>query len=198
MIDGTQRNGSSGVKEFVTGQLMPFVGVVLAIATLTLALFDVPAREPPQIFGLRVPASADPVARTESERERVDDTLTRVLRTLDDGRRQHAAIGAEPSRVVRDVQVTSPAATAAPRATTPHQATQVAPPSNTPEPDPNLLSSVSALSDAVRAIHDARSEDDLIHAEDLVRNARVRMESSCATATGPLCASAQQIRALGY
>jgi hypothetical protein len=179
------------VKEFVTGQLVPFVGVVFAIAALTLALFDVPARAPAAAAELGLQASAEPASRNSTERARIDDTLTRVLRTLDEGRRAPAAAGSGLPVAVRSPRTTpSPA----PRATA--IAEQPASPSQ--PPDATLLGAVSALSDAVRAIHDARSEDDLLHAEELVRNARARMETSCATSSGPLCASADQIRALGY
>ncbi len=67
-----------------------------------------------------------------------------------------------------------------------------------PPADPKLLDSVNALADAVRAIHDARTEDDLVHAEELVKNARQQMDSSCSSSGGPLCASAEQIKSLGY
>jgi hypothetical protein len=61
-----------------------------------------------------------------------------------------------------------------------------------------LLDATSALATAVRAIHEARTEEDIVRAEELVRSAREQMEANCATAPGPLCESAQQIRSLGY
>ena len=39
---------------------------------------------------------------------------------------------------------------------------------------------------------------DAAQAEELVRAARGRMEANCATSPGPLCASAEEIRSLGY
>jgi hypothetical protein len=181
------------VKEFVTGQVVPFVAVVVAIAALTLALFDVPSRAPAPVLGLRVPASAEPARRTASERAHIDDTLTQVLRTLDQGRRPPAATPTSAPMATSTPQPAGPASVG-------QSATAIAqqPTSPSPAPDPKLLDAVSALSDAVRAIHDARSEEDLLHAEELVRNARTRMETSCAGSSGPLCASADQIRALGY
>ena len=179
------------MKEFVTGQLLPFVGVVSTIAVLTLAFFDVPARAPIPVAGLRVPASSEPVALTPSDRARVDDTLTRVLRTLDEGRR------APPASTTR-TGAPAPARAFEPSAAQPANPIATQPASPSPPPDPKLLDAVSALSDAVRAIHDARTEEDVVHAEDLVRNARTQMETSCATSGGPLCASADQIRQLGY
>jgi hypothetical protein len=182
------------VKEFVSGQVVPFVGVVFAIAALTLALFDVPSRAPEPVLGLRVPASAQPALRTASERAHIDDTLTQVLRTLDEGRRPPPPRSATPL-VASAPQPAGPANVAERALAIAQQPTS---PSPSPAPDPKLLSAVSALSDAVRAIHDARTEEDLVHAEEMVRSARTQMEASCASASGPLCASADQIRALGY
>lgn len=184
------------MKEFMTGHLVPAMGVVFAIVALTLALFDVPARPTQPIFGLRVAPSAEHVTHTSAERARVDDTLTRVLRTLDEGRRPPPATSLPATAVASAPRIAGTNA----GVLTPVSAAQPANP-NAAQPasaDPKLLNAVSALSDAVRAIHDARSEEDLVRAEDLVRNARVQMETNCATSTGPLCASADQIRALGY
>lgn len=179
------------MKEFVTARLVPFVGVASTIAVLTLAFFDVPPRAPIPVAGLRVPASSEPVALAPAERARVDDTLTRVLRTLDEGRR------APPTMIAPRAVTAGSAHVLEPSAVEPALAAKV-PASPSPPPDPKLLDAVSALSDAVRAIHDARTEEDLVHAEDLVRNARTQMDTSCATSGGPLCASADQIRQLGY
>jgi hypothetical protein len=184
------------VKEFVAGQLVPFVGVVVAIVALTLALFDVPARAPESLPGMRVPVTAAPALQTASERARVDDTLSQVLRTLDDGRRARAASSSDSPFAARAPRAEARGPVTAPTPATPLSPEQPASPSQAP--DPKLLSAVSALSDAVRAIHDARTEEDLLHAEELVRNARTQMETSCASSSGPLCASADQIRALGY
>lgn len=181
------------MKEFVTGQVVPFVGVVFAIGALTLALFDVPARAPEPVLGLRVPASAEPARRTASERAHIDDTLTRVLRTLDEGRRALPVTASPAALVASTRQPVGPASVAERAIAVAQQPISPAAP-----PDPNLLNAVSALSDAVRAIHDARTEEDLVHAEELVRNARTQMETTCASSSGPLCASADQIRALGY
>ncbi|HEX3594751.1 MAG TPA: hypothetical protein VHU80_06605 [Polyangiaceae bacterium] len=186
------------MKAFIADHLLPVFGVLFAITSLTLAFFEVPAVPPSSAPGMRVPpsaevsSSAEPIARTPAERARVDDTLTRVLRTLDDGRRDsdlQKAMRADPTRAAPPVKQAGPAAvpTAATPATTP-----------APAPDPKLLDSVSALANAVRAIHDARSEEDLMRAEELVKTAREQMESSCASSSGPLCASAEQIKSLGY
>lgn len=179
------------MKEFVTGQVVPFVGVVVAIAALTLALFDVPPRAPVPVLGLRMPASAAPARRTASERTHVDDTLTQVLRTLDQGRRPLAVTRSPSPGTVKASPPAGPAPGAAPAIATAQQPTA-------PVPDAKLLGAVSALEGAVRAIHDARSEEDLVHAEEMVRNARAQMETSCASSGGPLCASADQIRELGF
>ncbi|HEX4334810.1 MAG TPA: hypothetical protein VH062_02785 [Polyangiaceae bacterium] len=181
------------MKVFLSEHVVPLFGVVFAIAILTLAIFEVPPVEPAAVFGLRVAASAEPLALTPVERAHVDDTLTRVLRTLDDGRRAtEARPAAQTPQAAPNIVAPKPVSALA-------VAPALAPPATpTPASDPKLLGAVSALGDAVRAIHEARTEDDLLHAEDLVRTAREQMESNCATSNGPLCASAEQIKSLGY
>jgi hypothetical protein len=179
------------VKDFFWRHLLPFGGVAAAVVVLTLALFDVPQREGVAVFGLRVSASAEPIARSPGARAHVNDTLREVLRTLDDGRRptpdvlMKPAAAKEPS--LRSTGV--PAAPASPGATTPPAA---------PTADPELLKTATSLGDAVRAIHDARTEEDLLRAEELVRVVRERMEATCGAGSGPLCQSAEQIKSLGY
>ena len=188
------------MRDFLTDQLVPFAGVVLTVAALTLALFDVPADAPAAVFGLRVAATAEPApSASPAERARIDDTLTRVLRSLDNGQRDEpprAAPTIEPARA--PTAVATATAAPAPVMTAAAQAPPVPSPVPTVPSDPKLLGAVTALTDAVRAIHDARTEEDLVRAEDLVRNARTQMESGCATGGGPLCASADQIRSLGF
>jgi hypothetical protein len=186
-------NRGVGVKQFALAHLLPLVSVVLTIAVLTLALFEVPTMATPPVFGLRVVASAEPIASSASVRAHVDDTLTRVLRALDDGRRDTVA-----QRTVTTTDPAHPMASASKPLALQGPALALQAPTPAPTADTKLLDAVSALGDAVRAIHEARSEDDLLHAEDLVRNAREQMESSCATSSGPLCSSAAQIRSLGY
>lgn len=66
--------------------------------------------------------------------------------------------------------------------------------------DPGLMQTVSALGDAVKAVHAVRTEEDLVRAEDSMRQAREQMEETCKAGGGggPLCDGAAQMRSLGY
>jgi hypothetical protein len=187
------------VKPFFTESVLPVAGVVIAIIALTLALFDVPAREPDTVAGLRIPAAVRPIAASPSARAYVDDTLSRVMRNLDEGRRQAEL----PSRPVKPPPAPSPGtAIATPAGNTPTNLPGAAPtapaPTSPSVAGSKLLEATSALATAVKAIHEARTEEDIVRAEELVRSARERMQANCATAPGPLCESAEQIHSLGY
>ena len=184
------------MKRFFTESVLPVAGVAIAVIALTLVFFDVPSRPPPAVAGLRVPASAAPIATSEAARQHLDDTLTRVMRTLDDGRRRTEA----PAQSSRPPEP-KPAGPAmpAPAATAPPNPAAAAPATTSASATgAKLLDATSTLATAVRAIREARTEEDIVRAEELVRSAREQMEANCATAPGPLCESAQQIRSMGY
>ena len=188
------------MKLFLTESVLPGAGVVIAIIVLTLAFFEVPSRAPDTVAGLRVPASVGPIATSPSARAHVDDTLSRVMRTLDQGRRETEP----PSRPVKPpgpqtkgTAIVAPAGNAA--TTLPGVTDPAAPaPASLSATGAKLLDATSALATAVRAIHEARTEEDIVRAEELVRAAREQMDSNCATTPGPMCESANQIRSLGY
>jgi hypothetical protein len=186
------------VKLFLTESVLPVAGVVIAIIVLTLALFEVPSREPDAVAGLRVPATVGPIAASPSARAHVNDTLSRVMRTLDEGRRQAEL----PSQPVKPASAQNPGtAIGTPAGTAPMKlpAAPTAPAATTlPVAASKLLDATNALATAVRAIHEARTEEDIVRAEELVRAAREQMQANCATAPGPLCESAEQIHSLGY
>ena len=73
------------------------------------------------------------------------------------------------------------------------------PASDTPA-DPKLFGVVSKLGEAMRIARDARDDQDLERAEELMHSAREEMDSVCdkAGGSGPLCQSAGQIRSLGF
>jgi hypothetical protein len=197
--------GTLAVKGFLVESVLPVGGVVIAIAVLTLALFEVPDQAPAGVAGLRIPAMAvGPIAATPSARARVDDTLSRVMRTLDEGRRQ-AELPSQPVKptapqstgtAVLAPTLGAPAGNAGPKP--PGFAPAVPATTALSATGAKLLNATSALATAVRAIHEARTEEDIVHAEELVRAAREQMQANCATAPGPLCESAEQIRSLGY
>jgi hypothetical protein len=182
------------VKEFLTASVLPVGGVAIAIVALTLTLFAVPPHEIVSVAGTRVTPSTTPipapVAATPSARAHVDDALSQMLRAIDDGRRPKDLLAAVPPPGTAPVKPPTAATAAA-------LVQQVAPPELT-NADPGLLQATSALGNAVKAIHEARTEEDLVHAEEMVRTAREQMESGCSTSGGPLCQSAAQIRSLGY
>jgi len=62
----------------------------------------------------------------------------------------------------------------------------------------DLQSAASALAEAVRAARDARTETELLRAEDKLRAARLRMDGVCSAAGGPMCESAKQMRSMGF
>jgi len=182
------------VKEFFTASVLPVGGVAIAIVALTLALFEVPPHALVSVAGTRVaPSEAPmpaPVAASPSARAHVNDALSQMLRAIDDGRRPKDLLAAAPPPGTATVKPTAAATAGA-------LVQQVAPPELT-NADPGLLQATSALGNAVKAIHEARTEEDIVHAEELVRAAREQMQANCATAPGPLCESAEQIRSLGY
>ena len=180
------------VKDVFWQHLLPVGGVTLTVVVLTLSLFDVPPRARDPVLGLRVPASAAPIASSPGARAHVNDTLREVLRTLDEGRKP------TPDPVVPAVAAQKAAQPAQPTAAPAETTAPAKAPPAAPTADTELLRTANSLGDAVKAIHDARSEEDLLRAEELVRVVRERMEANCATAPGPMCQSAEQIRSLGF
>jgi hypothetical protein len=59
-----------------------------------------------------------------------------------------------------------------------------------------LLSTVNALANAIKATREARTEQDLVNAENQLRTAREQMAATCGAAGGPLCDSARQIQSM--
>lgn len=185
--------------------LLPLLGVCALVAGLTLALFDVPGR--PSVT-VRVATAAPAASSTPSKeaaprilprppstpeetlerlprdtplvRDRLSEVLGQAMRQI--GPRKPRPAGAQPFGL-------GAAVPGGP-----------SPPTEAAPPDPGLLGAVTALGDAVKAIHEARSEEDIVRAEESVRGAREKMEAACqAGGTGaPLCAGAAQIRSLGY
>jgi hypothetical protein len=184
------------VRAFLIESVLPFFGVCGLVFGLTFGLFEVPngppaavsmearvdpARSAPEEGAARLPPEAPPA------REQLNDVLARAVRQLNAGRMarpsEGAAIGAiAPPGITNGIV----AAGAAPRAETPA--------------DPGLLQTVSALGEAVKAVHDARTEEDILRAEARMRGAREQMEATCKAggAGAPLCEGAAQIRSLGY
>jgi hypothetical protein len=66
--------------------------------------------------------------------------------------------------------------------------------------DPGLIQTLSALGEAVKAVHAVRTEEDIVKAEESIRSAREQMEEACKAggSGGPLCEGASQMRSLGY
>lgn len=182
--------------------MLPSLGVCALVLGLTLALFDVPGRPPVTVRTALAASSAiaevavtrmapGPAASPEETlerlprdtplvRDRLSEVLGQAMRQI--GPRKRLPTTGQPG-FGGGALVTGGAS----------------PPAEAP-PDPGLLGAVTALGDAVKAIHEARSDEDLVHAEESVRGAREKMEAACqAGGTGaPLCVGAAQIRSLGY
>lgn len=190
------------MRAFLVESLLPLLGICALVVGLTLALFDVPGHPsmttsaaPVAPEALAAPRVAAPKAlpgalSTPEEtlglprdaptvRDRLSEVLGQAMRQI--GPRKPRTTGVPGFG-------SNPAVPGGPSAPA------------EPMPDPGLLGAVTALGDAVKAIHEARSDEDIVRAEESVRGAREKMEAACqAGGTGaPLCAGAAQIRSLGY
>jgi len=179
------------VKEFLSESVLPFLGVCGLILGLTAGIFDVPATPPASASrtpaasrsavgaegaGELAPPAAAPgafgVQRRPPRLDQTNEVLARAVRALSAGR-------GEPQPRVEASARTEP---------------------GLPEGDgQKVLGALPALDDAVRAVRDARTEEDFVRAEEKVRAARAAMEATCGPGGGgPLCDSARQMRGLGY
>ncbi len=192
---------------FLSGSVLPFGAISTAIVGLTMSLFDVP-KDAPVVF-TRSPELTSAGSAT------MNDALAKAFRALDTERRRDASAAATttPSPTIAPTAVTPPAppnpATNSPSlnampSPAPDIATMLGGPVNgggtenaRTAAELNVLKSVNALADAVKAIRDARNEDDIVHAEDQMRAARVQMEATCASG-GPLCDSAREVKSIGF
>jgi hypothetical protein len=179
------------LKDLLTDALA-FLLVVAVVSSITLLAFDVPARPPPRAV------STAPLKPGKAD-ERLNEIFARAVRSLD-----------QPPPGVDDA--TLAAALASARATAPAGANGVPgtvtgggalPPSGldtraAPPEGSQTMNAISALGAAIRASRDARTEKDLLVAEERLRAARQQMESTCGVAAGPLCDGARQMRELGY
>lgn len=181
------------MKEFLTDSVLPLAGVCAAIASLTLALFDVPRAPPSQVS----PAGSE---SSLAARDPMNESLSRVLQALNASRGPSAA----PRPETCCTGSASPPPVARPSVAVPNGSTGAfaagAGPGavGTPPPTPELLDAVTALAEAVKAVRSARTEEDIVHAEAQVRAARQLMEATCGAAGGPVCDSAREVRSLGF
>jgi hypothetical protein len=192
------------LKQVLSESVLPVVAVGAAIVALTLALFDVPATAPVKVAPATAqaePAPAesaeppvDPYATKLVTREELNQTLGRALRMLDTARvngppppavaSAPAPAGQVPAAGAPVIAGGSPALPAA---------------TSTGPDQQGLMLSVTTLGEAIKATRDARTEEDLVRAEEALRAARQQMEGSCgATPGNPLCDSAQAIKSLGF
>jgi hypothetical protein len=189
--------GTASSEFFVEG-VLPFAGVCALIAGLTATLFDVPMSAPPR------PAEVTPLPPTSrATQAQMNDVLSRAMRTLNQGRLPRPeAPGVSPAATPSGAAISFPVPVrpAAPGAASP------APPAPLPLPepaatataDPGLFAAVSALSEAVKAVREVRTEEDLTRAEETMKTARERMEAACKSGASPLCEGAAQMKSLGY
>ncbi|HVU02259.1 MAG TPA: hypothetical protein VHE30_10930 [Polyangiaceae bacterium] len=188
------------MKDFLVETALPFLGVCATISGVTATLFDVPAHAP----RAAPPAVVTPEPAPAERREQVSEVLSRAMRNLDLARMPRAAPRA-PAAVAPSTRAAGtslpavalpPLAPGAPAALAP-ASPDVLPIEPSPT-DPTLLSAVAALGDAVKAVHEVRTEEDLVAAEGRMRAAREQMEAACKSGAGPLCEGAAQMKDLGY
>lgn len=173
------------MRAFLAESAAPFLGVCSIIVGVTVTLFDVseapqiPRTVPPHIDSVTSAESAPPLQPPPPfAREQMNDVLARAMRQLDAARRTRPAVPSDPEG---NAVAAIPPPTAASGAV-----------------DPGLLQAVGALGQAIKAVHDARTEEDIVRAEESMRGAREQMEANCKSGGGPLCEGAAQIRSLGY
>jgi len=188
---------------------MPFVLVCAVVFGLTFVLFNVPATAPVAI----VPPAAPKLSTTD--RAALNDSLTQAMRLLDGARTARPPVPARaaPTTTRSSVHV-APSTAVSPLPVAPVGAPPVVPalspaafntapaeapvPTEGPSPAEQTLSAVSALSNAIQAARNARTEADLVYAEQQMRIAREQMEANCGDNAGPMCQSAEQIRNMWF
>jgi hypothetical protein len=173
------------VKETLIDSVLPLFAVCALVAGITWLGFDVPAEAP-----LAGAVGAGPLVPTN--RASLNTALTEVLATLEAARTAPTASpsgeapGVIPASAPGRNEGNAPAPTAGANETD-----LVAP--------QQLLSATMALTNAIKTIREARTEQDLVHAESELRAAREQMAATCGpSGGGPMCASAHEIEALGF
>jgi hypothetical protein len=184
VVSTNARASGAHVKEFLVQSVLPLAAVCALVAGLTLALFDVPADapeggSPAAAASTRVAASSQtpveaPLGRNV-RRERMNEVLARAAVAFDGNHVSAQPAGAEGFGA--GVAQSPAAANSA---------------------DPRLQGALASLSDAIRLARNARTEQDLLRAEEQLRAARLEMDASCRKMESPLCEGARQMRALGF
>lgn len=176
--------------EFLKDAAAPAAAVIASVAALTALLFDVPAAAPEERLrsasaaarGIApgepaapgpggVPARAD---TTEYRRERMNEVVARAMRVLSD-----------PG----GAGLPAPAASGG----TPPGAASGAPAAAVASADPAVTSVVEGLGAAIVAARNARTEEDLVRAEEALRTAQRQMALACRGGNAVLCQGAAQM-----
>jgi hypothetical protein len=185
------------VKEFLLSETLPFTGVCLVVVGATFSLFGMPR-----------PAPAVP-SGTATQTRRMDEAMARAIAALKVARSQadatlpaasmppgrpHAVNTAAPRKPNATATAAPPAAASA--ATTPVVDDSAA---NARAAAAPVLDVVSSLTEAVKAVREARTDEDFARAEDRMRDAREQMQNACTSgANSAFCDSAREMGSLGF
>lgn len=186
------------------GEVLPFALVCAAVAGLTVALFGVPRA---------APAAAPPRAETpfpSASARRMDEAMTRAIAALKAARNQTDSVLPAPAKAAPPRAATpgtSPSSKA-PRASSAaplpaaggnEPAAPPLPAPGAPETSAPVMTAVTSLSEAVKAVRGARTEQDFVRAEEQMRAVRAQMQAACAAGTSSaFCDSAREMNSLGY
>lgn len=196
------------MKVFFKEQVLPFLLVCVTVVGLTVACYGLPKEPPPK--PLAIGTRFSPVQNQQRE-----DALVRAIDVLRGARSQ--AESTLPPRTKPAAKVAaSPARGRNPNA--PQQAPGASPiamggtvvPAGMPaEPslsDPPsaatiapVMAAVTSLSEAVKSIRSARTEEDFLRAENQMRTVKTQLQAACTSgASSAFCDSAKEIDSLGF
>jgi hypothetical protein len=194
------------MKEFIRAEVLPFALVSLTIVGATVTLFGLPRDAPAK------PAMAAFRQVDAAASRKMDDALMRAIAALRAARTQAEASlppSTKPAGVVTSVvtaRAVAPKPASAPKiagAPMPiavaglEAAGATAPPETLPSAP--MMSAVSSLTEAVKAIRSARTEEDFVRAEDQMRVVRTQLQAACTSGvSSAFCDSAREIGSLGF
>lgn len=186
------------MKAFLTDALLPFVAVTLTVAILTLAIFDPPPRvplekEPVTLAHGTNEADAGSISRDEPAAASQPAPIELGQSAPPRGRTERERV--EKEKAMQDMNEIFARALRNMSFERPAPGTLQSP---TEQLDPNLPTSLQKLGQAIQAARNARTEQDLVEAEKMLKSAREHMEQTCGKPGSPLCQSAKSIKELGY
>jgi Sec-independent protein translocase protein TatA len=186
------------VRTFLLEEALPFAAVGAGVILLTLVFFG-----PPKRIKDASRSASELTPTTAASATRMEAAMSRAIDALRAARRQADATLPAAQRAPTPKNATAKASSAVPSAAALGTGTPLpgaAPVATITEAQSSsVLSAVSSLTDAVKAVREARTEEDFVRAEDRMRTAREQMQSACASgANGAFCESAKEMGSLGF